>query len=211
MSLQHIIDNAATIDVVRRPVVAQTVARNGLVRTVSRGGNIWRFDCTLPSGPRWTDYRSIVSEIENSAFTATENVDFSNSGLSWMFDYTGDQSSINGSIVINQSTSDLRRLDIVSGVTITSGFLFKAGDLIQMTDGVNTGSVYTVAQDVAWNATNIRLHRDFTGEPVYAGPISLRVGVNCVFSVRCTRVPQFSFFARDQISWSGPFSLQEQI
>ena len=94
MSFQWIIDNAESISINRKKNVAATTARDGTVRTVSRGGQPWRFEVRLPDGPRWTDYRNNISKAEALDRVTSGTVSFSNSGHDWLIQYTGDLAKI---------------------------------------------------------------------------------------------------------------------
>lgn len=159
MSLQLVINNAASIGIDRKPVVAQTISRDGTVRSVSRGGATWQFDVRLPDGPRWETVRELVTYVENIGRTTQDTVQFNSTGHAWLFGYQGDQADPTTVTVSIPASPTVDELNITGGVSITSGILFAAGDIIQMTDGVNTGKVYTVADEVAWNDTVIPLHR----------------------------------------------------
>ena len=45
---QEVLDRATTISINKRKTVAQTVARNGTVRSTSLGGGGWQFEVQLP-------------------------------------------------------------------------------------------------------------------------------------------------------------------
>ena len=49
-AFQYVFNKAAQISINRRAVTAQTTARDNTIRTVSRGGQIWRFEVTMPKG-----------------------------------------------------------------------------------------------------------------------------------------------------------------
>ena len=204
MSFQTIVNNAAEISVLRRPVVAQTVSRSQIVKSVSRGNNTWRFEVTAPDGPRWTDYRETISAIEAIGRTTSFDIQFNDTGHNWMFDYLGDYSSTypfaaswtqgNTSITITSTPS-----------SPGSGYMFKAGHILQLS---STGLVYTVTADVAYNATTVNLHRPIIDA---TGSGTLQIGDDCVFRLRCVQFPNYRFFARDQIAWDGPFIFHEVI
>jgi hypothetical protein len=205
MSFQDLIDNAANISIIRRPVVAQTVSRGNVVRSVSRGGNVWRFEVKLPDGPRWTDYRGFITSLENLDRTETGTFSFNNSGHSWLVGYQGNLANISN-ITVSIPTSG-------NTVTITGGasglsagqFIFRKGDFIQLG---NSGRVYTVVEDVPYNGSTITLHRPLLDS---AGNTTLNVAENCAFTVICTQFPNWTLFARDQVSWDGNFVLTEVI
>lgn len=200
MSFQFVIDNAAEISITRRPVIGQTLTRSNVVRSVVRDNSIWRFDVTLPDGPRWTDYRSAISLIEQLDRTTVDTISFSNPGHDWFIQYQGDLANPN-LIEVNVNLSEGNSVNIVSTPAITSGFLFRAGDIIQL------DKCYTVRADVPFNATSIPLHRSLLNEP--SGTRTISVGPQCEWRVQCIEFPTWTLFARDQVSWSGAFRFIE--
>jgi hypothetical protein len=206
MSFQFVIDNAETMGVSRRPVVASTLTRSGLVRTVSRGNSLWRFTVRLPDGPRWTDYRPYITAIEKSDRFVAEDIQFNNSGYDWMFAYQGDFANISGTVTVTIPSPRTNTVTIASAPTLASGYRFRKGDLIQLT---YPGPVYVITEDVAYNQNTITLHRPIL-DPT-SGVVTARIGENCIFSLQMIEFPQWSFIARDQIGWSGDFVFQEAV
>lgn len=211
MSFQNIVNFSNSISVEKRPIVAQSVSRDGTFRTVSRGGARWRFSVQLPQGMRYTEeMRQLIQATENLDRFTEDTISFNDPNHSWMFGYQGDQTNPE-TIQVQFSGTNLSIMNIVGGVNATAGFLFRAGDIIQATDGVNTGKVYAVKEDVPYNGTTIQLHRPQVNEPSYVGTITLNVGANCEFTVKCTQFPSFSFVGQRQVNVSGPFELQEVV
>lgn len=204
MSFQWIIDNAESISINRKKIVASTTARDGTTRSVSRGGQLWRFDVKLPDGPRWTDYRQLISQAEANDRVTSGNIQFNNSGHDWLVQYQGDSANYTGFIAtITQGSTTIT---LTTSPTTSSGYKFRAGDFIQL--GAS-GKVYTVAADVAYNSNTVTLHRPVLESS--ASGVSLRVAENCVFNVICVQFPEWTLFARDQVSWSGPFIFAENL
>ena len=129
-------------------------------------------------------------------------VQISNPNQSWLSGYQGNQSVVTG---ITVSHSSGNTVTITGGVTITSGYIFRSGDFIQLG---TSGGVYSVVSDVAWNETTVTLHRPVREA---AGTYTLTVGSAVIWNVVCVQFPQWTIFARDQISWSGPFVFAEAI
>jgi len=205
MSFQNVINYAESIGINRLKVVASTTSRDGTVRSVSRGGQVWRFDVKLPDGMRWSDeWRSKISQLEALDRTTTGTFQLNTAGMEWFSKYQGNSVNSTGFVatIVQGSTS----ITLTTSPTTSSGFKFKAGDLIQL--GAS-GKVYTVAADVAFNSNTVTLHRPCL--EASASGVALRVGPNCVFSVVCTEFPQWNLFARDQVSWSGPFVFSEAL
>jgi hypothetical protein len=202
MSFQWIINNAESINIDRRKVTALTQARDGTVRTVSRGAQAWKFDVKLPDGVRWSDIRGYISQAEALDRVSTAVIQFNDTGLNWFIKYQGN--SVNYTGFVATITQGSNTITLTTSPTTSSGYKFKAGDFIQLG---STGRCYTVAADVAYNSNSVTLHRPVIDAS--ATGVSLRVADNCQFTVICKDFPSWSLMARDQVSWSGPFTFVE--
>lgn len=202
MSFQWIFDNAETISMERKPVVASSIARDGTVRAISRGNQPWRFDVKLPDGIPWTTLRQYISQAEALDRYTNGTIALNDTGLDWMVKYQGD--SVNSTGFVANITQGSATITLTTSPTTSSGFKFRAGDFIQLG---TTGKVYTVAADVAFNSNTVTLHRAVLDNT--ATSVSLRVGINCTFTVICQQFPSWTLMARDQVSWSGPFVFYE--
>lgn len=203
MGFQHLFDNAQTLKITKRPVVAQTTTRSGVVRSVSRGNAVWRFEVAMPEGVKWQDFRYDLATIDKLDRFTSEAIDFSNTGFAWMFPYQGDEPNI-ANVRLNVLTAG-DRLGIATGVTITSGYIFKAGDIIELVGG----RAYEVAADTAWDATEVVIHRPWVDETI--GTYDIRVGPNARHTVVCVSMPNWYFIDQNQISWDGVYVFQEVI
>jgi len=202
-AFQTVIDRATTLSFNKRRKVAQTQSRSGVVKTTSAGGQVWEFQARLPDGPKYSEYRPLIEAMEAMDTVTIGQIQLNNSGHSYISGYQGDLSSTSG---ITVSYSSGNTLSITAGATgLSSGNKFEAGDYIQLG---STGSVYTVASDVAHNSTTITTHR-----PVLetAGSYSLIVGPSVTWDVICIEFPNYTLFGYDQIRWSGPFIFVEAI
>jgi hypothetical protein len=204
MAFQNVIDYAETISINRLKVTASTSARDGTTRAVSRGSGAWKFEVKLPDGPSWTDWRDKISKLEALGKHTTGTFQLNTAGQSWLSQYQGNSANSTGFVasIINGNTS----ITLTSSPTTSSGFKFKAGDFIQLG---STGKVYTVAADVVYNSNTVTLHRPIL--ETTASGVALNVGPNCIFTVLCTDFPQWTLFARNQVSWSGPFVFTENL
>lgn len=204
MSFQWIIDNAETISLDQKKVVGTTTTRSGVVRNVSRGGQVWRFDVKLPDGPRWTDYRNNIALAQALDRTTTATISLSTAGQSWLYQYQGNSVNITGFVAtITQGSATIT---LTTSPTTASGYKFRAGDYIQLG---STGKVYQVAADVAYNSNTVTLNRPVIDAT--ASGVALRVAQNCVWTVICVEFPTWTLFSRDQVSWSGPFTFVENL
>jgi len=205
MSFQWIIDNAESISIERKQVVASTQSRSGITRAVSRGGSTWQFTVKLPDGPRWTDYRQQISLAEKLDRVTAATIQFNNTGHSWLVGYQGNSANYTGFQA--RWTQGANSITLYVSPTTSSGYKFRAGDIIQLG---TTGKCYTVSEDVAFNSNVVPVHRPIIDATVTTNQ-PLRVAENCQFSVLCTSFPAWTLFARDQISWDGPFVFTENI
>lgn len=208
MSYQYIIDNAETLSISKNPVVATTFSRDSQVRTISRGGSLWKFEIKLPDGPRWTDQRRYIQELENYYTVYTDTIQINLPQHSWINRYLGNYTNLNQTIVQIDDSEFMNKLLISSGPPLFAGYKFRTGDFIQLTGG----SVYTVIADVPYNSNNIFVNRPIVDVPTIGyTPVALKIAQDCTWTVGCIQFPQWTIFARDQVSWSGSFILQEII
>ena len=126
MSFQWIVDNAESISIDRKHMIASTQTRSGVVRVASRGVQPVRITVKLPDGPRWSDY---VDDI-----------------------------------------NDAIDLDRYQTATITIPYA-----------------------KFPWYYNDV-------------APVS-----DESYTVLCVEFPEWTIFARNQVSWSGPFVFQEYI
>lgn len=199
-AFQTVIDNAETISINRRRKTAQTVSRDGVVKTTSLGGQVWEFEVKMPDGMSWTQMRPLIEKMEVLDRVTVGTIKINNVGHSWINGYQGNIANIN-TVYANFSSGNM--ISISSG-NATSGYNFKAGDIIQL----GSGSVYSVAEDAAWNAPNVILNRPVRETP---GNYNLKIAQNAQWSVICVQFPNWTLFARDQVSWDGPFIFTEAI
>jgi hypothetical protein len=204
MSFQWIINTAQDIQISKRAVVAQTITRNQTVRAVSRGGRVWRFSVTPAAGHRWQDpnVRNYIEQIDRADRFTPTNINFAGAGLSYLFGYQGGQTSTSGWSAAATQGSDIIS---VSGGSLTSGFRYKSGDILQFQGSTK---VYSVVIDVPFNSSTVRLNR-----PVLeaTGNYTLVTGTNCTWRVLCQVIPDYRITQTGIIEWSGPFEFIESI
>lgn len=203
-AFQEVIDNAESISIFKRKRVAQTQARDGTVRTTSLGGQTWEFAVRLPDGPRYTDYRGIIEQIEALDRVTVGQIKINHPGHTWISEYQGNLTNPN-TVTVSFTTGNT--LSITGGTNSLSAgqFRFRSGDIIQL--GAN-GSVYTVVNDVNHDGNLITVHRPVREN---AGTYTLSVGPAVTWQVICTSFPNWTLFARDQVGWSGEFVFAEAL
>jgi len=199
-AFQTVFDKAALISMNKRAVVAQTMSRNQTVRSVSRGGQVWRFDVKMPDGVPWIEMRGLIEAMDKADRSTVGNVQINRAGYNnWLGVYQGNCVGM---------TANVTTGDTVTLASVTSGTVaFKAGDFVQMG---NNGHVYTVVTDVAYSGgATVTLNR-----PVLetAGTYNLITGPgNIVWSVICTDFPSWTINPGGYVSWSGSFKFNENL
>ena len=201
---QEVLDRATTISINKRKSVAQTVARNGTVRSTSLGSGGWQFEVQLPSGPKWSEYRPLVEKMEALDKVTTATIQINASGQSYIVGYQGDFAAPN-TVQVTYSSGNTLTISSNPEVLTSGEYKFKAGDVIKLG---TTGHVYSVTDDVAHDSNTITVHR-----PVLeaAGTYTLNTGTSVSWDVVCVNFPSWTIFGYDQISWSGPFIFAEAL
>jgi hypothetical protein len=202
-AFQYVFDYAESISINKRAVVSQTTTRDQTVRTVSRGGQVWRFDVKLPDGIRWSDARPYIEKMEKMDRFTSGTVQMNNAGYnSWLSAYRGQASSTSGFSASSTGT-DAITLTATPGGLSNGQKTLAAGDFIQLG---SSGHVYSVAADVIYPATAVTLNRPvLDANATY----SLLIGPAVTWTVVCIEFPQWTIFSRDQVSWSGAFKFVE--
>lgn len=126
MSFQWIFDNAESLSIDERLMVASTTARDGVVRAVSRGVVPKKFVVKLPDGLPWTQIQNDIGAALNLDRITTDTIEIKYSLFPWFYGNTNP-------------------------------------------------------------------------------------GTNDTYEVRCTSFPQWTIFARNQVSWDGPFVFTEVL
>jgi hypothetical protein len=204
MTFQTVIDYAETISFNRRKKVAQTTSRDGTVKSTSLGGQVWEFEVKVPDGIPWSTLRPLIERLEVLDRMTPGTFTINNSNMSWLNKYLGNLSNITNVSVTFESGNTLTINSGASGLS-AGQYRFRVGDLIQLGTG---GGVYSVIEDVPYNGTTITVNRPIRDA---ANSYTLKVGPNVVWNVICVQFPSWTIFARDQVSWSGPFVFAEAL
>jgi hypothetical protein len=202
-AFQYVFNNAESINFNRKAVVASTTTRSGIVRAASRGGQIWRFEVKLPDGISWSTARPYIEKIDAADRYTNGTVQINNAGYnSWLTNYQGN--CANPAAVTASWVQGAMSITLTGGQA-ASGFNFKAGDLIQLG---SSGKVYSVTSDVAFNSNTVPVNRPILDN---TGSGTLAIGTAVTWTVICQDLPQWTIFARDQVSWSGAFIFSEVV
>lgn len=217
---QWIFDNAETMSINKGPIISQTVTRDQSVRTVSRGGAVWRFTVKMPDGFKYTDSRWRINELELNAKTATSQIQLSNPGYEYIVAYRGDLTTAQRSALTIKYTSTMAASDTtkfeVSGLPALSGNItastgiFRIGDIIQK---AGSKYVYTVNSDVlrgTGTSVMVPVHRTILDTPSDTAT-SINIGSACTWTVICTQMPNWKIVSYDMVQWDGEFQFYESL
>lgn len=216
LAFQWVIDNAESIRINKRGVVAQTTARDGTVRAVTRGGAVWRFSVKMPDGFRYSDVRGYLEALDRTdRLYGNVAVDLNNAGSSWLSAYQGEMTAPQ---IANLTATIATTTTLTVGTLPTmssTAYLFRAGDMIQLK---NTGAstrrdpVYSVAYDVlrgAGSTVTITVNRPIL--TVSASTFNLYVGNDVVFKTICASMPDYTVTPNQLVVWNGNFDFVEDI
>lgn len=203
-AFQYVFDKAESIGIDRKAVVAQTITRDQTLRTVSRGGKVWRFEVKLPDGIPWTELRPYIENFEQADRYTIGQVQINQPGTSWLNGYLGD--SITSTGFVGTWTKGSNQLTLTTSPSTTGAFKFRTGDLIQLG---TAGHVYSVVSNVAYNSNTVLLNRPILDTAT--GLQALLVGPAVTWNVICTELPNWTIFNRNQVSWTGSFKFMESL
>lgn len=201
MSFQWIIDNALDISINKRDIVAQSTARDNTIRSISRGGNIWRFTVTPSAGTFWQQSRGYIETIDLLNRITPATINFSKPEFKFIFGYQGSAPSTSGW----QATVTKGAMQFTTNNTVAYGYRYKKGDIIQFT---GDDSVYTVTGDVAYNTTTVTVNRPIK---IANGSYTLKSGQDCTFKVICSKLPNYTITPLGIITWDGTFEFSEYL
>ena len=200
-AFQWIVNNATAMSIDGRGVVAQTATRENVIRTVSRGGRVWKFTITPSPGATYVEARPYLAKLDQMDRITAAEINFNHTGFEVLNQYLGTGS---GPYTISG----------ISGTTcIVSGFIFgdeyaaRAGDWLQI--GAS-GSVYQVVEDPALgNGVTVTLNRPIDEA---AGSYTGYFGPNVNWNVICVQRPSWSLVPAGNnmlVNWSGDFVFYE--
>lgn len=205
---QQIINRAETLTIDTKKSVAQTIARDGTVRTVSQSAMPWRFTVTVADGRYWTDERGMISELEAAGQHTVGTIQISAAGHDYISKYLGEVPSPN--LMTAEVTGATEITPVGTVWPFSTGYLFRRGDLVQIG---TSGRVYRVIEDVYYDSSLpmpvVKLHRPVVEATGVSH--SLRVGQSVTWEVVCTQMPSWNLFRHNMVAWSGPFEFVEDL
>ena len=200
-AFQWIIDNATALSIDGRGTVAQTITRENVIRTVSRGGRVWKFTVTPSPGATYVEARPYLAKLDQMDRITVADINFSQAGFENIIGYLG--SGTGGFTIAGISGTTCT----VTAGSLSGSYVARAGDWLQIG---STGSVYQVVQDPATgNGATVTLNRPID-EAV--GSYTGYFGTNVTWSVLCVQRPTWGLVpagANMLVNWSGDFIFYE--
>ena len=217
MSLQTIIDNAVSIEFIRRKLAGQTISRSGQVKIASVANNVpWQMIVEPRPGMKYADYRDLTEEIDRLDRIFIEVVDIGNTNpnLSYITEYQGNLSGTNLSAITVSSANALTLTLNVSNVSVSGTTVcFQPGDFIQLAG--NYKYPYTVTSQVlrgSGSTIDVPINRPFIDQTGYtevgAGII---VGKNVTWQMVMGKKPSYRVIPGGFLEWTDVFELIEVI
>lgn len=212
-SFQWVFDNAESISVNKRPIVSQTIARDQRVRSISRGGAVWRFTVKMPTGMRWSTNRGYIEDIDSANLLNTETVTLPSASFDWYSGYRGSATSTSTMTFkynATQAASDTTKFELGNMPGAVGTVLFRAGDLIQP----GTSKYVYMIRDLTVKGSNpsqlVRVHRSILETPSDTA-VTMKVGNEVSWSVICVECPTWTIIERDIVAWNGDFVFYEVL
>jgi hypothetical protein len=216
MSLQTIIDNAMSIEFVRRKLAGQSISRSGQVKIASVANNMpWQMIVEPRPGMRWAESRDLIEEIDRLDRVFLEVVDIGNTNprLEYITSYQGTLSGTELSTITVASANALTLTLNVSGITGGTKVVFEPGDFVQLAG--NYKYPYTVTSRVlrgAGSTVEVPINRPFIDQAGYtevgAGII---VGKFVTWQMVMTKKPSYRVIPGGYLEWTDNFELVEVI
>lgn len=212
-SFQWVFDNAESISVNKRPIVSQTIARDQRVRSVSRGGAVWRFTVKMPTGMSWKANRGYIEDIDTANLLTAETINLPSETFDWYSGYRGaatSTSTMTFKYTTAQAASDTTKFELGNMPGAVGTVLFRAGDLIQP---FASKYVYMVRALVTKGSNTTQLvgvHRPILETPSDTA-VTMKVGNEVSWSVICVECPTWTIIERDIVAWNGDFVFYEVL
>jgi hypothetical protein len=218
MSIQTIIDNAVSIEFVRRKLAGQTVSRSGQIKIASVANNVpWQMIVEPRPGMKYADYRDLTEEIDrlDRIFIEVINIGNTNPGLAYITNYQGGLNTAQVNQITVASGNALTLTLNVSAVTSTtsSTVIFEPGDFVQLSG--NYKYPYTVTSRVlrgSGTTVAVPINRPFIDQAGYTeAGAGILVGKNVTWQVVMTKKPSYRVVPGGYLEWTDTFELAEVI
>jgi hypothetical protein len=216
MSLQTIIDNAVSIEFVRRKLAGQSISRSGQIKIASVANNVpWQMIVEPRPGMKYADYRDLTEEIDrlDRVFIEVVNIGNTNPGINYITNYQGTLTVAELSTITVASANALTITLNVNSFTGSSKVVFEPGDFIQLAG--NYKYPYTVTSRVlrgSGSTVAVPINRPFIDQAGYTEVgAGILVGKNVTWQMVMTKKPSYRVIPGGYLEWTDNFELAEVI
>lgn len=213
--IQRFVDNASSIEIIKRRINAQTITRSGRLLSQSVASGVpWMFRIEYNRVERWEDVRGLLAQWDNLNITTTQSVNIGggNANLSYLTRYQGDLSTAQlAGLRYAQSVGTGSTILLDTTNTTGSGFLFRAGDLFSV-DGFD--DVYEVVSDLTFSSSSalaVQVHRPFINRDPSLDNLQLDIGTAVQFKVRMLTMPKYQIVAPGLVQFTDPIEMMEVL
>ena len=223
MSLQTIVNTAASIEISRPRIVASTISRSQRVKISERNASSpWIWKVTPRAYFKWSESRSIVELIDYFDRNTENNITLSSPNLSYINGYRGQLSTTQqNNLLITSFVSQTLVLyslpsngaPLPGGGTVNSNtIIFQVGDYVQP---ANSRYPYTVINTVTRGSTSsvsVTVNRPIIAtEGITVTDQNLHIGSEVSWQFLVTSRPSYQILPRDRMAFTGDFELLERI
>lgn len=217
MSLQTIIDNAVSIEFIRRKLAGQSLSRSGHIKIASVANSVpFQFIVEPRPGMKYADFRGLTEEIDRLDRVFIEVVDIGNTNprLEYITSYQGDLSGTNLNAITVSSANALTITLNVSNVSVSGTTVcFEPGDFIQLAG--NYKYPYTVTSQVlrgSGSTIDVPINRPFIDQAGYTETgAGIIVGKFVTWQMVMTKKPSYRVIPGGFLEWTDVFELAEVI
>lgn len=213
MSIQTIIDKAATIEFDRRKIASQSISRSQRIKVAERyAAQPLQITVTPPAYLQYSTNRGVIEAIQTTDRTTEIQINLANNPkMDYLTEYQGKLTSVQlSALTITNFTSTSVTIGGLPGGS-TSTVVFAAGDFIQPEGSRYPYIITNTVTRGAGTVVTATVHRALiTSEGINTnGPIN--VGNSCTFRMVVTQLPTYRLIPYDLLEFKEDFVLVEKI
>jgi hypothetical protein len=223
MSLQQIINTAASIEMSRERIVSTTISRSQRVKISERNASApWRWTVTPRAYFKWSDSRELIESLDYLDRNVESQINLSVSGLSNIGSYRGQLSdtqranllitSFTGQSLILNNLPSIGAALPGGGTVSSTTVMFSPGDFIQP---ANSRYPYTIINTVlrgSGTSVTVSTNRPLiTSEGISVANQNIYVGSLVSWRFLIMKRPSYIILPRDRMQFTGDFELLERI
>ena len=225
--IMEMINTASFVTINCRKVVASSLSRSQQYATENQNAQVYTFRIGTHSGMKYSENRDLIADLYDRQGTTNEELIAltGNAGSQYITAYLGDLTQFQRDSLLIKDAGTGNTNIIVNTQNVTGspiGYLYKAGDFMSPRGpDDNYRYTYQVTADVPWSVGNVTVPVNrpviaqsgvtLTGgsAPVYSGGI--KSGNDARWTVKITKMPQYSITPHDLIEWDSDLELIEVI